>query len=221
MRSDLFDSSERMYVPIEQIAIPSDISIFGTHFGERTYYASFAGLGRKYVPQRVLEIGVRFGYSGIAITSGALAGGASSPTTYVGLDAEFFGGHTRDQDYGLYRSNAVAAENFKRFRPEADATFYTCDTRRGLPAEVTQQQFDFINVDGDHSYEGAYGDLQRVWPLLNPGGLVIVDDTEMVDVKRAIEQFRDEHLEELEGFQWYANERGFALLLRGDTRRGE
>lgn len=214
MRSDFFDSSERMYVPIEQIAIPSDISIFGTHYGSHSYYGDFAGIARKYTPQRVLEIGVRFGYSGIAITSGALAGGAPSPVIYVGLDAEFFSGHTNDQAYGNYRSNAVAAENFKRFRPGVEAMFHTCDTRQGLPPEVLTQQFDLINVDGDHSYEGAYGDLQRVWPLLAPGGLIIVDDTGMVDVKRAVEQFRDEHTAELEGFQWHLNERGFAIFKR-------
>ena len=214
MRADLFTHAERMYVPIEQVAMPSDISIFGNHFGEHTYYADFAGIAKKYAPRRVLEIGVRFGYSGIAITSGALAGGAPPPVTYVGCDAEFFGGHTKDQAYGLYRSNAVAAENFKRFRPGVKATFYSVDTRSGLPDKVLAKQFDLINVDGDHSFEGAHGDLTRVWPLLAPGGVIIVDDTGMEDVRRACEQFRDEHVADLEGFQWHSNERGFALFQR-------
>lgn len=215
MKTNLFDISERLYCPVEDFAIPSDISIFNGHYGSSTYYADLAGLGKKYAPQRVLEIGVRYGYSGIAITSGALTDGAPPPVTYVGLDAEFFSGHTNDQEYGNYRSNAVAAENFKRFRPGVEATFFTCDTRQGLPEEVLAQQFDLINVDGDHSYEGAYGDLRQVWPLLAPGGLIVVDDTGMVDVKRAVEQFRDERAAELSGFQWHANERGFALFLRG------
>lgn len=218
MRDNLFSNEERMYVPIEQIAIPSDISIFGSHFGEQSYYADFAGIAKKYAPQRVLEIGVRFGYSGIAMTSGALAGGATPPVQYVGLDAEFFSGHTKDQGYGNYRSNAVAAENFKRFRPGVDAEFFTCDTRNGLPESVLAKQFDLINVDGDHSYEGAYGDLCRVWPLLAPGGVIIVDDTGMADVKRAVEQFRDEHALDLEGFAWHQNERGFAIFLRSGER---
>jgi len=216
MRSDLFDISERLYVPIEQIAMPSDISIFGTSFGESSYYSDYAGIGKKYAPQRVLEIGVRFGYSGIAITSGALVGGAKPPVTYVGLDAEQFSGHTREQGSGDYRSNAVAAENFRRFRPGVEATFFTCDTRNGLPEDVLAQKFDLINVDGDHSYEGAYGDLCRVWPLLNPGGIIIVDDLGMVDVKRAVDQFRDEHTVDLEGFQIYPNERTFAIFKRWD-----
>ena len=214
MRDNLFTHDERMYVPIEQIAMPSDISIFGTHFGEQTYYASFAGIAKKYKPRRVLEIGVRFGYSGIAMTSGALAGGAVPPVQYVGLDAEFFAGHTKDQGYGLYRSNAVAAENFKRFRPGVNAEFFTCDTRNGLPECVLAKRFDLINVDGDHSFEGAYGDLCRVWPLLAPGGVIIVDDLGMTEVHRAVEQFRDEHAADLEGFQVHPNERTFAIFLR-------
>ena len=108
----------------------------------------------------------------------------------------------------------MAAENFKRFRPGVDATFFTCDTRQGLPEAVLTQQFDLVNVDGDHSYEGAYGDLQRVWPLLAPRGVIIVDDLGMVDVRRAVEQFRDEREAELEGYQVHPNERIFAIFLR-------
>ena len=204
-------------MPIEQIAIPSDLSIFGTSFGQNSYYSDFAGIARKYQSQTILEIGVRFGYSGIAMTSGALAGGAQPPIQYVGLDAEFFAGHTKDQGYGLYRSNAVAAENFKRFRPGVSAEFFTCDTRNGLPESVLALKFDLINVDGDHSYEGAYGDLCRVWPLLALGGVIIVDDLGMVNVKRAVEQFRDERVVDLEGFQIYLNERTFGIFLRNDS----
>lgn len=213
MRADLFDVSERMYVPIEQIAIPSDISIFGTDFGQHTYYASYAGIARKYAPRHVLEIGVRFGYSGLALCLGALAGGAGR-VSYVGLDAEFFSDSARENTYGLYRSNAVAAENFRRFCPEAETEFHTCDTRLGLPESVLKQSFDLINVDGDHSYEGCYGDLQRTWPLAALGCVVVVDDLGMVDVKRAVEQFRGEHASELEGFQYHVNERTFAIFLR-------
>ena len=214
MRNNLFSIEERFYVPIEQVAMPSDISIFGTSFGEKSYYQDFAGIGKKYAPQRVLEIGVRFGYSGIAITSGALAGGAKPPVVYVGLDAGHFEGHTRAQGSGNYPWNIVAAANFEQFRPGVFATFYTCDTLKGLPKAALLQTFDLINVDGDHSFEGAYGDLRRVWPLLAPGGIIIVDDTGMMDVKRAVERFRDEHTLDLEGFCWHQNERGFGIFLR-------
>lgn len=218
MRSDLFHASERMYVPIEKIAHPSDISIFGAHFGEQTYYADFAGIARKYAAARILEIGVRYGYSGIAMCRGAVAAGITQPR-YVGLDAEFFSGPGDDDVYGLYRSNAVAAENFKRFASEARASFYTCDTRQGLPAFLLKLKFNLINVDGDHSYEGCYGDLCRVWPRAAPGCIVIVDDMGMVNVKCAVEQFRDERAAagELAGFCWHLNERGMAIFQKVST----
>lgn len=36
--------------------------------------------------------------------------------------------------------------------------------------------FDLVLVDGDHSAEGATADLKNVWPLLRPGGILVMDD---------------------------------------------
>jgi predicted O-methyltransferase YrrM len=203
-----------MYVPIETFAIPSDISIFGGHFGQHTYYASFAGIAKKYAPQAILEIGVRFGYSAIAMCLGAIAGGVSYPL-YMGLDACFFSHPNHPEKL----SNEVAGEHFRRIFPNAEvlAALHRCDTRQGLASEAAEYSiYNLINVDGDHSYEGCYRDLVNVWPLAAPGAIVIVDDTGMEGVKRAIEQFRDERTAagDLAGFQWYDNERGFGLLLK-------
>jgi len=37
-------------------------------------------------------------------------------------------------------------------------------------------QFDLVNVDGDHSFSGAFKDLINVRPLVKPGGVIIFDD---------------------------------------------
>lgn len=37
-------------------------------------------------------------------------------------------------------------------------------------------QFDMILVDGDHSLDGARADLLHSWPLLRPGGILVMDD---------------------------------------------
>lgn len=204
-----------MYVPIEQFAIPSDISIFGSHFGQHTYYASFAGLAKKYQPQDILEIGVRFGYSGIAMCLGALAGGRSVESLeYHGIDACYFS-HPDDPSW---LSNDVAREHFQRMVPGLYLELHRYDTRRGLPEEVNLRlaTYDLINVDGDHSFEGCYRDLGNIWPLATPGALVVVDDVGMEDVRRAISLFSGERLAagELAGFQWYQNERGWAILQK-------
>jgi len=198
----LFDISERFSVPISQIAFPSDISIFGSHYGDASYYADFAGLAKKYAPRRILEIGVRFGYSGYAMCLGALAAGMTN-VEYVGMDAEYF-------SMNGVLSNVHAKNNLARLSGHVAATVLSVNTQlQPLPPSVLFSRFQLVNVDGDHSYDGCLKDMNAVWPLLDPGGIMIVDDTGMTDVKRAIETFLSEN--ECQ-FQWHSNERGSAIL---------
>lgn len=39
-----------------------------------------------------------------------------------------------------------------------------------------KEKFDVIFVDGDHGQDGAAKDLSQAWPLLKPGGTMMVDD---------------------------------------------
>jgi predicted O-methyltransferase YrrM len=45
-----------------------------------------------------------------------------------------------------------------------------------------KQTFDLILVDGDHSEYGATTDIRNSWRLLEPGGLMVVDDTVLITV---------------------------------------
>jgi hypothetical protein len=138
MQGALFGNEDRFPVPINEIALPSDICIFGNHFGENTYYADFAGIAKKYKAQAIMEIGVRFGYSGIAMCLGALASGHQK-VWYYGCDGEFFGAEFNHstEGQGFYRSNAIAAENFRRFIPQVSAEFFGVDTQKQpLPVQI-------------------------------------------------------------------------------------
>lgn len=44
------------------------------------------------------------------------------------------------------------------------------------PSAVPDGEYDFIYIDGHHSYESTIADLSRAWPMLTGGGLMIVDD---------------------------------------------
>lgn len=51
---------------------------------------------------------------------------------------------------------------------------------------------DFVFVDGDHSYEGCWGDLEAWWPHLKEGGYMAIHDygpSVWPDVKRAVDRF--------------------------------
>lgn len=43
---------------------------------------------------------------------------------------------------------------------------------------LSRQRFDLIYVDGSHRRADAYRDCALAWPLLNPGGIMLIDDYE-------------------------------------------
>jgi hypothetical protein len=62
-------------------------------------------------------------------------------------------------------------------------------------ARFEDSSFDWVYVDGDHSYDGILDDLGRYWPKVRPGGRLCGDDYTHVTawwgdgVKRAVEDF--------------------------------
>ena len=60
-------------------------------------------------------------------------------------------------------------------------------SREFLP--TFEERFDLIHIDGDHSEEGAYQDIIMCKDLLKEGGVIIMDDTNLQDIKRAINRF--------------------------------
>lgn len=51
------------------------------------------------------------------------------------------------------------------------------------------RRFDLVFIDGDHSEDAVLRDIQSVLPLLRPGGLVVLHDTNLDGVRRAAESF--------------------------------
>ena len=205
----IFSPAERRpFTRLPQIALDTDVQIFNQNWNEaNTYYADFCGLAYKYAPRNILEIGVRYGYSGIAICQGAREAGRRY-IYYTGMDWEGV----------AYRSNGVAKENFLRFEPEINVLIHFINTQIEVwPESVTADRFHFINVDGDHSFEGAMHDMRGCWPLLAPGGIMTLDDCAGQEVLRASQTM----LEELRAagesveYQMVNNERMIAVLKKG------
>jgi hypothetical protein len=224
--ANLFSIGERLFAPINRIALASDITVFGGHYGEQTYYADYAGIAAKYAPKAILEIGVRFGYSGISMCYGALQSFkpiGRQKLIYKGMDGEFFSAEMEGGDPGkLYPSNTVAARNFDRFFVDEKLTaqFFKVDTQKEpFPDEIKSRQYGLINVDGDHSYDGAMLDCVACWQLLQPGGLMLVDDITFDRVGPAVREFigEMEELGEKVEWQYHENERGLMIIRKGEV----
>lgn len=77
---------------------------------------------------------------------------------------------------------------------------------------------DFIFVDGGHTYDCAYNDIEKTYAYLNRGGRMIVDDyysgppdgCSLKGVNKAVNNFCLKN--NIKIVKWYKNGKGFAIL---------
>lgn len=119
------------------------------------YYDWYKTIGEVLRPDSIGEIGVRYGYSLLAMALGAEA------IAVNGWDLE------------SYEENSVliAIRNLKDFNP----VIKKADTQK-MDSLGAGDEFDLFHVDGDHSYGGAIHDCDLAWDSLKPGGVLIADD---------------------------------------------
>lgn len=66
-----------------------------------------------------------------------------------------------------------------------------CGDSKAIGAAWQHGQADFVFIDGDHSYEGAAGDIKAWLPHVKPGGIIALHDycsNNWPDVKRATDE---------------------------------
>ena len=118
----------------------------------------------------VLEIGVHHGLSAIAV--GSLAGPGKR---FVAVDL-----FDEMQDHNESRSGAGNREAFLRnmqsFFDNRDFLEIFAGHSNKLNAEELGVQFSFCHIDGGHSPEETYRDLDLCSRILMPGGLLALDD---------------------------------------------
>ena len=61
-----------------------------------------------------------------------------------------------------------------------------------VAAKILRNDWDFIFIDGYHSFEQTLNDLENYWPLLRLGGILMLDD--YVDAYPGVKQAWDEFL---------------------------
>lgn len=128
-------------------------------------------------PDRIVEIGVRAGYSAFAMLS------AAPDAQYLGIDVR------TDAHGGLVGSHEHAARLLARFD---GVEFLHADSQSMDLLPPKWWGSDLVHVDGDHTEAGCLSDLA----LANRSGIrwALVDDVEHIQgVRRAIDAWAERH----------------------------
>jgi hypothetical protein len=64
--------------------------------------------------------------------------------------------------------------------------YFGYDSRRSVPKELLDKQFDFIIDDANHGISAQVATLENYWPLLSIGGTYFVEDLHDIDKVKTI-----------------------------------
>ena len=78
----------------------------------------------------------------------------------------------------------------KNFAPHMNRIMMYKDTSDNCVSKFENEQFDYIFIDGDHSYEGIIKDLYNYYDKVKTGGIFSGHDINLPDVQRALREFR-------------------------------
>jgi len=124
---------------------------------------------KELAPKTIAEIGVRCGYSAWAMLQAA-------------PDATFYG-----FDNYSYKPRQVCQCASEYLLKDYNTEITEKDTQETKNLCLTD--IDLFHVDGDHTYAGAYHDLELAFKTLSENGKILVDDTSVNEVAQACVDF--------------------------------
>lgn len=125
-----------------------------------------------------VEIGVLFGINTAIVWDLLRYRFQSTRITCIDPLEGYYDASALDKLTGLPINETVLKQNLKRA---------LCDMRqvtilKGLSedaeilAEASRHRYNYLLIDGDHSYDGVRRDFENYAPLVTPGGIVAIDD---------------------------------------------
>ena len=138
------------------------------------YYRNKYSVAKRLKPKRIGEIGVRAGYSAFAFLS------ACPKAEFVGLDNN---SNAHGGVKGLFLD--LAPKILEGFN--IDLVIFDSQRNDVLHGGT----YDFMHIDGDHSYKGCLHDLEMCHIAVE---WILVDDYDFLqDVRRAVDDFLEAH----------------------------
>jgi len=148
------------------------------HYKE--YYKVKYDICKAQAPKKIVEIGVRAGYSAWSFLQ------AAPDAKYIGLDASTGKHGGEGGEDGSYFQ--WAAEILSLY----DCEFYDINTQK--TDSLIFDNVDLFHVDGDHTTKGVMHDLDLALTCISEDGLILVDDiTYLNNVKVGVDEWLKLH----------------------------
>lgn len=146
------------------------------------YYPIKSAIAYLCKPKRIAEIGVRCGYSAYSFLQ------ACPGAYYHGFDANNGTHGGKGGQDGKFKEHALKVLRAAEFYHNAKCDYSEMDTQK--LKELPGAPYDFVHVDGDHSFEGCLHDLRIAIKSLCIGGYVLIDDYDYIEtVKAAVDRY--------------------------------
>ena len=130
------------------------------------------GLIRQQKPKNLLCIGSRYGFIP-AVMAQACKDNGFGKVDFV--DAGFGDGDENHWTGKAYWKSTEGLNCFKNFGLGKHIKIFV-QTTAVFKKENKKKHYDYIYIDGDHSYEGAKFDFKSFWPNLNKNGYMLFHD---------------------------------------------
>jgi predicted O-methyltransferase YrrM len=160
---------------VGRLAQPGD-TFLDTH---QTYNWYFA-IGATYEPKRIMEIGVRYGYSLLAMAKGARMRDPEAAVMADGIDNEADGVASNQ----IAHDGILLEVGIEPWIIQKSST----EVLRAPFMPAIDSKFDIVHVDGDHSPEGVETELTLALRLVRKGGIILVDDMDTPHIAAAVKR---------------------------------
>jgi predicted O-methyltransferase YrrM len=142
--------------------------------------AALRGWVRRERATATLEVGLGYAVSTLFVCEALLENGGGA---HIAIDPYQFEGlpqhRTRFDGAGLRALEDAGVRDLVEFHAE--------ESQIVLPRLLAEgRRFDLAFVDGNHRFEAVFLDLVYSARLVNEGGIVFVDDTQLPGVRRAV-----------------------------------
>jgi predicted O-methyltransferase YrrM len=128
-----------------------------------------------------------------------------------------------DFDYGGMGGRKILETLEKEFPVfsgiESDSKSIMTDTFFG---ENYPEGIDYCLVDGDHTYDGCFKDLDLIFPNMKSGGIILIDDYKsgppngynIPEVTRSCDDFYNQNSSLIDKSEWNKNGKGFCIFIK-------